>query len=87
MAKRGSLWSFKKKYNCPRNENKGSNENKAGRVVRRPALSEDQRSSRTEFIFFGARLSIHTKDSNELAEYEKEKKKRKKDEGRRESVS
>lgn len=37
-----------------------------------------KRSSWTEFIFFRGKTFIHTKDSNELAEYEKEKKKKKK---------
>lgn len=65
------FYGHSKRYNCPRNENKGSR-NKAKKrisVVRRPTVS-----SSTEFIFFRGKTFIHTKRSNELAEYEKEKK-------------
>lgn len=61
---------------------------KAAGIRGQPALSEDQRSSWTEFIFFfffRGETFIHTKRSNELAEYEKEKKEE--DKGGRESVS
>lgn len=67
-----ALWSFKKKYNCPRNENKGSR-NKAKKrisVVRRPTVFFNW------IHFFRGKTFIHTERSNELAEYEKEKKRR-----------
>lgn len=74
----------KKKYDCPRNENKGSR-NKAGRGS---ALSEDQRSSWTEFIFFFfSGQDFHSREGFEWARGIWKREKKKEDEGGRESAS